>query len=168
MKPHFEKDTLLHNLRFVSRKGAKPRRLREEKQLCVSIAALRLCVQLFDRACRYLASISWVLFFFVAQVEAAEAQMLHPSIDRDDEPFCYYNKPTDVIGVMDGKEGTLITPEGYLCTGFGELMFFAGNPLTPVQQRVKTLLSGYLPVVQYQFERESVRYQLTLFAATLR
>jgi len=30
---------------------------------------------------------------------------------------------------MDGKEGTLVTPEGYLYTGYGEIMFFSGNPL---------------------------------------
>ncbi len=111
--------------------------------------------------------ITFALAILLVSLANTRAQMLDPAIDRDDEPFCYFSQPTDVIGVMDGKEGTLITPEGYLCTGFGELMFFTGNPLTPVQQRVKTLLSGYLPVVQYQFERESVRYQFTLFAATL-
>lgn len=168
MKSHFEKNKLLHNNpRFVSRKGAKPRRLRKEKQLCVSFASLRLCVQLFDRVCRGHASILLTLLFFVARIETPHAQMLDPAIDRDDEPFCYFSQPTDVIGVMDGREGTLVTPEGYLCTGFGELMFFTGNPLTQVDQRVKTLLRGYLPVIQYQFEREGVRYQFTLFAATL-
>lgn len=33
------------------------------------------------------------------------AQMLDPSIDRPDEPFCYFSEPTDVLGVMDGKKG---------------------------------------------------------------
>ncbi len=112
-------------------------------------------------------SITFILAIIFAHAITTHAQMLHPSIDRDDEPFCYFSQPTDVIGVMDGKEGTLVTPEGYLCTGFGELMFFTGNPLEPVRQRVKTLLQGYLPVVQYQFEKENVRYHLTLFAATL-
>jgi hypothetical protein len=60
------------------------------------------------------------------------AQMLDPAIDRDDEPFSYFSRPTDVIGVMDAPAATLVTPEGYLFTGFGELMLFTGNPPVPV------------------------------------
>lgn len=95
------------------------------------------------------------------------AQMLNPSIDRDDEPFCYFSKPTDQIGVMDGREGTLITPEGYLYTGSGEMMFFIGNPPIPTEKRVKTLLNGYLPVIQYALNRDGFDYRWTIFAATL-
>ncbi len=97
----------------------------------------------------------------------AAGQMLDPALDRPDEPFSYYAKPTDVLGVMDGQSGTLVTPEGYLYTGFGELMFFTGNPPVPVDQRVKVLRNGYLPIVQYEFARLGVRYQFTMFATTL-
>ncbi|MGE5409541.1 MAG: hypothetical protein ACM3MI_01175, partial [Clostridiales bacterium] len=93
--------------------------------------------------------------------------MIDPAIDRQDEPFCYFSKPTDEIGVMDGKEGTLITPEGYLYTGSGELMFFTGNPLEPVTQRVKTLAKGYLPVIEYKFQKDSLLYSFQIFASTL-
>ena len=75
---------------------------------------------------------------------AASAQMLDPAIDRDDEPFSYFSQPTDVIGVMDARAGTLVSPEGYFYTGFGELMFFTGDPPVPLHQRVKTLYDGYL------------------------
>ena len=95
------------------------------------------------------------------------AQMLDPSIDLPDEPFCYFSQPTDVIGVMDSREGTLVSPEGYLFTGFGELMFFTGDPPEPVHQRVKTLAKGYLPVVEYAFDRGGIRYAMSMFAATL-
>ncbi len=100
-------------------------------------------------------------------VSVVSAQMIDPSIDRPGEPFCYFSKPTDVIGVMDGKQATLVTPEGYLYTGFGELMFFTGNPPEPVQQRVKTLYQGYLPVIEYAFVRDEIKYTMTMFAATL-
>ncbi|HQQ85293.1 MAG TPA: hypothetical protein PKV46_05210, partial [Candidatus Marinimicrobia bacterium] len=95
------------------------------------------------------------------------AQMLNPSIDRNDEPFCYFSKPTDQIGVMDGREGTLITPEGYLYTGSGEMMFFIGNPPIPTEKRVKTLLNGYLPFIQYALNHDGFDYRWTIFAATL-
>ncbi|NUM69036.1 hypothetical protein HUU39_27850 [candidate division KSB1 bacterium] len=61
--------------------------------------------------------ITFALAILLVSLANTRAQMLDPAIDRDDEPFCYFSQPTDVIGVMDGKEGTLITPEGYLCTG---------------------------------------------------
>lgn len=99
--------------------------------------------------------------------EVSHAQMLDPAIDREDEPFCYFSKPTDVIGFMDNPVGTLVSPEGYLYTGSSELMFFTGSPLQPVNQRVKTLLRGYLPVIEYQFEQYGIQYHLEMFAATL-
>lgn len=95
------------------------------------------------------------------------AQMLNPNIDKSNEPFCYFSQPTDEIGVMDGKSGTLVSPEGYLYTGFGELMFFTDNPPQPVHQRVKTLREGYLPIIEYTFEREGFQYKFSMFAATL-
>ncbi|HKT25601.1 MAG TPA: hypothetical protein VJR04_13415, partial [Terriglobales bacterium] len=98
---------------------------------------------------------------------AATAQMLDPAIDRDDEPFSYFSQPTDVIGVMDARAGTLVSPEGYFYTGFGELMFFTGDPPVPLHQRVKTLYHGYLPINQYTYRNHDVDYEVTSFAATL-
>ncbi|MFZ0820510.1 MAG: hypothetical protein WAM91_10595 [Candidatus Acidiferrales bacterium] len=98
---------------------------------------------------------------------ASRAQMLDPAIDRAGEPFSYFSKPTDVLGVMDGRWGTLVSPEGFLYTGYGELMFFAGNPARPIEQRVKTLLRGYLPVIQFTYADAGIRYSFTMFAATL-
>ncbi len=95
------------------------------------------------------------------------AQMLDPAMDRADEPFSYFSKPTDVLGVMDGRWGTLVSPEGFLYTGYGELMFFSGNPAHPIEQRVKTLLRGYLPLIEYTYTEAGVRYSFEMFAATL-
>lgn len=107
-----------------------------------------------------------VILVLLLSNQLLPAQMLNPSIDRDDEPFCYFSQPTDVIGVMDGKEGTLITPEGYLYTGSAELMFFTGDPPVPVNQRVKTL-ERHAPVLHYTFVRDGIRYEISAFAATL-
>jgi hypothetical protein len=98
---------------------------------------------------------------------SGSAQMVSPSLDRGDEPFSYFSKPSDMIGVMDATEATEITPEGYLYTGFGELMFLAGADEEPLVQRVKTLRDGYLPVVEYTARRDGIAYQLEIFAATL-
>jgi hypothetical protein len=92
--------------------------------------------------------------------------MVSPAIDRPDQPFSYFTKPTDEIGVMDAEAATEIAPEGYLRTGFGELMFFAGPELEPTSVRIRTLEDGHLPIVHYEFARDGVVYRFTLLAAT--
>jgi hypothetical protein len=82
------------------------------------------------------------------------AQMISPSFDRPDWPFSYFSKCTDEIAVMDAEAATEITPEGYLRTGFGELMFFAGAELEPTSVRNRTLEDGHLPIIHYEFERD--------------
>ena len=93
--------------------------------------------------------------------------MVSPSIDVPGQPFSYFSQPTGEIGVMDAPEATEITPEGYLYTGFGELMFFTGPEDTPVRQRLRTLERGYLPIDSYTWRQDGIAYHFTMFAATL-
>ncbi|MCF7740984.1 MAG: hypothetical protein K9N00_04240 [Candidatus Marinimicrobia bacterium] len=93
--------------------------------------------------------------------------MVSPNIDEADQSFSYFSKPTDVIGRMDHREGTLITPEGYLYTGSGELMFFTGNPPKPINKRVKTLFNNKFPIIQYTYRDKGIPYKFTMFANTL-
>src|SRR5581483_10724489 len=109
----------------------------------------------------------FLFLLLVAYSSSTLAQMVDPQIDRADEPFSYFSHPTDVIGVMDARVGTLVSPEGYLFTGYGELMFFTGNPPRPASQRVKTLYRGYLPVVEYRYREGPIEYRLSAFTATL-
>ncbi len=93
--------------------------------------------------------------------------MLNPAIDPPGEPFSYFWHPNDVLGTLYAPVATEVTPEGYLYTGFGELMFFIGNPLVPVEKRIKTLQHGYLPILQYEFQSDGVRYAFRMSAANL-
>ncbi len=93
--------------------------------------------------------------------------MLDPAIDRPNEPFSYFANPTDIIGAWLAPVASEVTPEGYIYTGFGELMFFVGNPPEPVCVRNRTLRDGYLPIVEYDLIRHGVRYHFTLFASDL-
>ena len=107
--------------------------------------------------------------FAIVLISAAglRAQMVSPGIDQPGQPFSYFSKPTDEIGVMGAEAATEITPEGYLRTGFGELMFFAGPELEASSVRIRTLEQGHLPIVHYEFARDGIVYSFTLFAATL-
>ncbi len=98
---------------------------------------------------------------------AGHAQMVSPAIDRSGQPFSYFSKPTDEIGVMGAEAATEITPEGYLRTGYGELMFFTGAGLEPTSVRIRTLEEGHLPIIHYALTRDGIEYRFTLFAATL-
>jgi hypothetical protein len=93
--------------------------------------------------------------------------MVLPSIDVPGKPFSYASKSTDQIGVMYSPSGTEITPEGYLYSGFGELMFYVGADRQPVVQRLRTLEDGHLPVICYEVEHEGLLYRFMMFAASL-
>lgn len=93
--------------------------------------------------------------------------MVSPSIDLPGKPFSYASMSTDQIGVMYSPSGTEITPEGYLYSGFGELMFFVGPDRQPVVQRLRTLEDGHLPIVCYEVEHEGLLYRFMIFAASL-
>ena len=98
---------------------------------------------------------------------AVRAQMVSPSIDVPGEPFSYFSRPTGEVGVMGAEAATEITPEGYLRTGYGELMFFEGPELAPIAVRVNTLEQGRLPIVHYAFADAGIRYEFTIFAAPI-
>jgi hypothetical protein len=108
-------------------------------------------------------------FAALAQLSAQDISggMLDPAMDPPGEPFSYFANPTDVIGAWMAPVASEVTPEGYIYTGSGELMFFVGNPVEPVNVRHRTLRDGYLPVVEYQLVRHGVRYRFTLFASDL-
>jgi hypothetical protein len=92
--------------------------------------------------------------------------MVNPAIDRPGEPFSYFSHPTDEIGMMDAEAATEITPEGYLRTGFGELMFFTGPELDPTNVRIRTLENGKLPIIHYELKRDGLVYHFAVFTAT--
>ena len=94
-------------------------------------------------------------------------RMVSPSIDLAGAPFSYPSQSTDQIGVMYSPSGTEITPEGYLYSGFGELMFYVGVDRQPVAQRLRTLEDGHLPIVCYEVEHEGLLYRFLMFAASL-
>ena len=97
----------------------------------------------------------------------AAAQTISPSIDKAGQPFSYFSAPTDEIGAMDAEGATEITPEGYLRTGYEELMFFTGPELTPTSARIRTLEDGRLPIIHSKIEKDGIEYRFTMFAARL-
>ena len=94
--------------------------------------------------------------------------MLDPDLtDAPDKPFSYFAHPNDVLGAFGAPVASEVTPEGYIFTGFGELMFLIGNPPRPTWQRHRTLLEGFLPAVEYGIEPDGIRSEWLMFAADL-
>lgn len=88
-------------------------------------------------------------------------------IDPPDRPFSYFANPNDVLGAYGAPVASEVTPEGYVFTGCGELMFFVGNPPQATWQRHRTLLDGMLPLVEYDLTHRDIRHDFRLFAADL-
>ncbi len=80
-------------------------------------------------------------------------------------PFSWYLVPSDEVGFKDAPQAFQLTYDGALNSGFGELELAAGNVMQPVNQRIKTLFRGSLPIFEYGFERDSIRYSVETFAA---
>jgi hypothetical protein len=93
-------------------------------------------------------------------------QMVSPEIDQAGQPFSYFSKPTDIIGAMGALSAAEISPEGYVYTGFGELMFFTGPEQAPLSARIRTLEEGDLPIVSYGVSHQGIDYGFTAFAAS--
>jgi len=90
--------------------------------------------------------------------------MANPAIDLQPGPFSYFSQSVDELGVMGAVSGSELSPEGYIYTGFGELMFFLGPTQTPVSARVRTLEDGYLPIFSYVLEDQGITYRFMMFS----
>lgn len=107
------------------------------------------------------------LLFLCLTAVNLSAQMVNPEIDQRDQPFSYFSKPTDVVGLMNAPSATEITPEGFLYTGYGELMFFTGPERKPISARVRTLEEGHLPIVNYTVAENGIEYRFAVLAAQI-
>jgi len=130
-----------------------------------SIRAIAFPWRHFMKVYSYPAIISFLLtaLFRIA----APAQMVDPGMDNQPGPFSYFGKPTDEIGTMYATSAAELTPEGFLYTGFGELMFFVGPEQNPISARIRTLEDGYLPVFSYTVIDSGIEYRFTVFAASV-
>ena len=118
---------------------------------------------------RVASGLIWAAFLSMAASPAAQAQkpMFDPVIDRPDAEWCYAAKSTTVIGLPFVPVPVQVTYDGAIYTRHAELAFFHGDPLEPLMARNKTFLEGWIPVVQYQWSRGGVDYQVEMFSAEL-
>lgn len=81
-------------------------------------------------------------------------------------PFSYFSAPTDQLGFENSPKAIVVTYDGAFVSSHGQLSFYAGAPesMRPVNQRVKTLVDDYLPVIRYGFDRDGLRYDFEAFA----
>ncbi|MFH1268278.1 MAG: hypothetical protein ABIK89_21365 [Planctomycetota bacterium] len=85
----------------------------------------------------WVVAVLWATSGGLAVAQDLGGGMVDPGIDTPGEPFSYFRNPTDVIGSLYAPVASEVTPEGYIYTGFGELMFFVGNPAEPVRGTIR-------------------------------
>lgn len=90
-----------------------------------------------------------------------------PVQDNSNEPFDWYRSPWAALGVFGGVQDTMITPQGFLQNDFGTLQFDTGSSLTPINQRVKTWMDGWLPVAEYTYPSGGADYHVEAFDTTV-
>lgn len=85
------------------------------------------------------------------------------------EPFDYFRNSWNVIGLKDYERGTRFTPDNQLLlAGKDRVTISTGNPPTPLSRRqTKTLLEGWLPIVQVTASSGDVRYEFLFWATPL-
>lgn len=93
-------------------------------------------------------------------------RMVDPAID-DEGPFCYLSRPNNQLGVPGANRGAQVTFDGALYTGGCEFALFSGNPLTPVMVRQKTLLEGWIPILQFSWNEGSIEYRAEMLSETI-
>ena len=114
-----------------------------------------------------LASVSALIASIAANVDAQTIKPPGMAVEAS-APFSWYLVPSDEIGFKDCPQGFQVTYEGDLNNGYGELDFIAGSPAAPVNQRLKTLYKGYMPVLEYGFNRNGARYDFEIFGAPVK
>jgi hypothetical protein len=109
-------------------------------------------------------------------------KMIGREIDVPAKPWCYLAKSTTVIGVPHQSGYTSGTPEtaiytygavtqvtfdGSLFTNNAELGFYYGKNDVPLMARQKAFYKGWIPIVEYSWNHEGIRYDIEMFAAIL-
>lgn len=96
-----------------------------------------------------------------------ETKMVNPSIDDPDKPWCYLQNSTTVIGVPYMPDAVQITYDGAIYTNKAELCFFYGSSRMPVMQRQKSWYKGWIPIIEYNWENQKIRYEVEIFGFPL-
>ncbi len=92
---------------------------------------------------------------------------LKPVTDPPGESFDWFRDPRTLVGVYGGPEQALVTPKGAVRNDFGTLVLETGRRKVPMDQRIKTLLAGWLPVVEARFSRQGLDYHVEYFASRI-
>jgi len=95
------------------------------------------------------------------------AQTASPAAEAPPQPSSWFNQQTGELGLAGFENTTAITHEGYLRTGFEELMFFAGPNLDPTKASGQIITKDGLPIAHYHFERDGITYRFSIFAGKI-
>ncbi len=105
--------------------------------------------------------------FAVLLAVSVHAQSASPSAEQPSQPSSWFSQQTGEMGLMGFEDAARITPDGYLSTGFEELVFFSGPDLEPTKASGQILQKDHLPIAHYEFERDGITYRFSVFAGKI-
>jgi hypothetical protein len=102
------------------------------------------------------------------RAQNASPSTVPPSANQPaSQPSSWFNQQVGEIGLTGFEDTTRITPDGYLRTGFEELMFFSGPDLEPTSVSGQILKQGDKPIAHYEFKRDGFTYRFSVFAGKI-
>ncbi|MGQ9651346.1 MAG: hypothetical protein ACUVXJ_14655 [Phycisphaerae bacterium] len=109
------------------------------------------------------------MHFFAVTLPTVLMNLFCPQTSLGTEPFDYFSNSWSVIGLKDYKDGTRITPDNRMLLSDGrELRIRIGEGRHRLSRaQTKTLMEGWLPVVQLAAQDESIRFDITMWATPL-
>lgn len=126
---------------------------------------------------KYLFLLSIICFAFVQSIAQkengipgngiTETKMVNPDIDNPNKPWCYLQNSTTVIGVPYMPDAVQVTYDGSIYTRNAELCFSYGDSLKPVMQRQKCWYKDWIPIIEYNWESQKIKYQVEMFGFPL-
>ncbi|MFV0539633.1 MAG: chitobiase/beta-hexosaminidase C-terminal domain-containing protein [Aestuariibaculum sp.] len=81
--------------------------------------------------------------------------------------FSYMANAVEQLGFKDAPEAMSVTNGGTFSSSFMAVEFLYGNNLQLVKERVVLLKSGYLPIIEFNFNDNGINYALEAFSAPL-
>lgn len=98
---------------------------------------------------------------------AAAYTMLPDHVNDTQREWSYNPKSTTVIGVPFTPAPVQVTYDGSIYTGKAELCFFYGSSNKPTAAYQKTFYKGWIPIVEYDWLEDGIRYDMEMFGSSL-
>ena len=97
-------------------------------------------------------------------INGANSYHMHDNAFYDaNKEWCYIPKHTTVIGMPFSPAPVQVTFDGSIFTNDAEMFFYYGKDMQPLLATQKTFKNGWIPVVEYSWQKDGISYEISMF-----